>query len=72
MQRDARIVGVIHRRCRGTPINGGDPTGVAMGQQTHRIACGFARGDILDQLQPVKPDLAVNFDVFIRDLVGKL
>ena len=53
MDGDAGIVGLVDRRERGAPIDGGEPAGVAMGQDVDRArrwrpAC--------DQRQPVSTD----------------
>ena len=71
MQRDTCIMGVIHRRRCGAPIDGRDPASVTVGQQAHGFAAGFLGRDILDKLQTVQPNLAIDLNIFVRNIVGE-
>ena len=68
MDSDAALVRGVDRRGRGAPIDGGEPAGVAMGENLDRFArLFFARGDRLDELHPVPADRPVDGDVLLAD-----
>ena len=67
MNRNAFFAGKIDRRRRGSVIHGGEPAGIAMGEDIHRLAWLLARGDLLDDREAMLADGAVEQHVFLGD-----
>ena len=62
----ARIVGHIDRRQGSPPINGGQPTRVAMGQHVERATSSAVRQS-LEERETVLADLPADFDIIVTD-----
>ena len=70
MNRNAFFAGQIDRRRRGAVIHGGEPAGIAMGEDIHRLARLLARGNLLDDCKAMLADGAVEQHVFLGDCRG--
>ena len=70
MERHALLVGEIDRRRRRTPVDGGEPARIAMGEHVDRRAQRLARGDVLDHREAVAADAEIDRDILVADLGG--
>ncbi|MGY4283591.1 hypothetical protein ACVWXO_002811 [Bradyrhizobium sp. LM2.7] len=64
---DAALMRQIDRRGRRAPVDGGEPTGVAMGERVDHFA-GLLRRNRLDQRKAIAGDTAVDLDILLGDL----
>ena len=69
VKRDTVVIGAVDRRQRRTPIDGGEPAGVAMGENVDALTALLV-GMRLDQPVAVLADLAAGFHVVVADLGG--
>ena len=72
VDRQAGVVGEIDRRGGGAPVDGGEPAGVAMGEDVERPAGGLVRGEGAEQRQPGLADAAVDRDILIAKGGGEV
>ena len=70
VDRNAGFGGEIDRRGGGAVVDGGQPAGIAVGQDVDRFAGLLGRGDLPDDLQAVLADAAVELDILVGDLGG--
>jgi hypothetical protein len=70
MHRDSLVMREIDRSRCGAPIDRGEPSGIAVGEDIDPLAFGFARRDGFDQLEPVAAHGPVDGDVLLADLGG--
>ena len=70
MERDAVVMSAIDRGKRGAPIDGGEPTGIAMRQNVDPRAGTLAPPDLGDQRGAVFTDCAIYRNVRVGDLLG--
>ncbi len=68
MDRNAPIIRLIDGRERRSPVNGGQPAGVAMGEDIELALLSLRFPYATEDLQPVIADSAVDRDVLIADL----
>ncbi len=67
MDRDAGVVRDIDRGQRRTPVDGGKPARIAVGQDVDRMTGRFSRRDRADQRQAVLADGAAERHVLVAD-----
>ncbi len=70
MERHALLVGEIDRRRRRAPVDGGEPTRIAVGEHVDRRAQRLARRDLLDHREAVAADAEIDRDVLLTDFGG--
>ena len=68
MQRHAALVRLVDRRQRRAAIDGGEPAGVAVGEDVDRLLVLLALGRHQDGLEAVLADAPVGLDVVLADL----
>lgn len=69
VHRDARVMGKIDRRGRGSIVHRRQPAGVAMGEDLHR-PIGISRVEIAQQAQAVRADRAAQLGILVADRIG--
>jgi hypothetical protein len=76
MHGDAPIVGQVDRRQGGAPVDGGEPAGVAVGEDVDRPAAAALRPESVDECEAMLADGPIHRNIFIADrcrkLVGRL
>ncbi len=72
MDRNAGVMGLVHRARRRAPVHGRNPAGVAMGQDADRLSVLLARCDLADDLKTILADAVVDADIFVGNLVREL
>src|SRR5439155_14396622 len=68
MDGDTVVMGAEHRGKRGAPIDGGEPAGIAMGQEIDRRGAVLAIPGGADERAAMRADRAIDRDVLLADL----